>query len=64
MYGITTLVWGDFLEDALEITLAIALQFQAETHKYTQEAILYKMWKTRNKAKHGSATLEVGALGT
>ncbi len=34
---------------------AIALNFQAETHKCTQEAI-YIMWKARNTAKHGLTT--------
>jgi len=52
MYGITTTAWREFLEDSLEITPAIALKFQAETHKCTQEAI-YKMWKARKIAKHG-----------
>ena len=43
------------MEDALEITPAIALKFQAELHKYTQHAI-DQMWKARNTAKYGKTT--------
>jgi len=55
MYGITTTAWREFLEDALEITPALALTFQAELHKCTQHAI-DKIWTARNKAKHGMTT--------
>ena len=53
MYGITTTVWREFLEDSLEITPAIALKFQARTNVRRR---LYKMWKARNTAKHRLAT--------
>ena len=55
MYGITTTKWREYLEDSLGITPAIALKFQAELHKITQQAI-DAMWKVRNAAKHGMTT--------
>ena len=55
MYGITISKWREYLEDFLGITPAIALKFQAELHKITQQAI-DAMWKARNAAKHGMTT--------
>ena len=55
IYGITTTVWREFLEDSLGITPSIALTFQAELRQCTHHAI-DKMWKARNFAGHGIAT--------
>ena len=52
MYGITTTAWREFLEDLLGIPPSIALKFQADLHRCTQNAI-DKMWKARNLARHG-----------
>ena len=39
MYGITTTAWREFLEDSLGIPPSIALTFQADLHRCTQQAI-------------------------